>query len=240
MTMGAGRVIEQDMTRINHALARGELARNPAIQDAFTALAESGGRLHLMGLVSDGGVHSHVKHLEALLALCGERGVAPQVHAFLDGRDTPPDSGLGYLRELLPHVERVGGTVSTVSGRYYAMDRDNRWDRVAEAYHAMVWDRVAAQMREEGIAFERMVMHYTDADLDRWPASCEEAGEPGTEETRRRIRERLGSIEPSLQIEACDADLLEMAGHAVIHAALDREVVARLQREGFNVRDASD
>jgi 2,3-bisphosphoglycerate-independent phosphoglycerate mutase len=138
MTMGAGRVIEQDMTRINHALAGGELARNAAIADAFAALAASGGRLHLMGLVSDGGVHSHVRHLETLLAYCGERGVAPQVHAFLDGRDTPPDSGLGYLRELVPHVERVGGAIATVTGRYYAMDRDNRWERVAEAYHALV------------------------------------------------------------------------------------------------------
>ena len=138
MTMGAGRIIEQDITRINHALERGELAHNAAIQDAFAALAETGGRLHLMGLVSDGGVHSHVKHLEALLAYCGERGVAPQLHAFLDGRDTSPDSGLGILRDLVPHVERVGGRFATVIGRYYAMDRDNRWERVAEAYHAMV------------------------------------------------------------------------------------------------------
>jgi len=138
MTMGAGRVIEQDITRINHALERGELAVNPAIQDAFQAVAAGGGRLHLMGLVSDGGVHSHVKHLEMLLAYCGERGVAPQLHVILDGRDTPPDSGLGYLRELVPHVERVGGQIATVTGRYFAMDRDNRWERVSEAYHAMV------------------------------------------------------------------------------------------------------
>ncbi|MGI9592628.1 MAG: 2,3-bisphosphoglycerate-independent phosphoglycerate mutase [Myxococcota bacterium] len=138
MTMGAGRVIEQDMTRINHALERGELARNAAIQDAFAALAESGGRLHLLGLVSDGGVHSHIDHLERLLAYCGERGVAPRVHVILDGRDTPPDSGLGYVRELVPHVKRVGGRIATVTGRYYAMDRDNRWERVALAYHALV------------------------------------------------------------------------------------------------------
>jgi 2,3-bisphosphoglycerate-independent phosphoglycerate mutase len=138
MTIGAGRIIEQDMTRINHALERGELDRNPVVREAFAALGERGGRLHLMGLVSDGGVHSHVKHLETLLAYCGERGVEPQVHAFLDGRDTPPKSGLGYLRELVPHVEAVGGKIATVIGRYYAMDRDNRWERVAEAYHAIV------------------------------------------------------------------------------------------------------
>jgi 2,3-bisphosphoglycerate-independent phosphoglycerate mutase len=138
MTMGAGRIIEQDMTRINHALEGGELGRNAVVQEAFAALAERGGRLHLMGLVSDGGVHSHVKHLETLLAYCGAQGVEPQLHAFLDGRDTPPESGLGYLRELVPHVEAVGGKFATVIGRYYAMDRDNRWERVAEAYHAMV------------------------------------------------------------------------------------------------------
>jgi 2,3-bisphosphoglycerate-independent phosphoglycerate mutase len=138
MTMGAGRIIEQDMTRITNALARGELPTIPAIQQAFSALERSGGTLHLMGLVSDGGVHSHVKHLECLLDYCGSRGVHPTLHAFLDGRDTPPDSGLGYVRALLPFLERAGGRVATVSGRYYAMDRDKRWERVAEAYHAIV------------------------------------------------------------------------------------------------------
>jgi 2,3-bisphosphoglycerate-independent phosphoglycerate mutase len=91
-----------------------------------------------MGLLSDGGVHSHVAHLEALLALCGERGVRPVLHLFLDGRDTPPRSGEGYVRALLPHVERCGGRVATVSGRFYAMDRDSRWERVERAYRAIV------------------------------------------------------------------------------------------------------
>jgi 2,3-bisphosphoglycerate-independent phosphoglycerate mutase len=108
------------------------------LQAAFAALAKSGGRLHLLGLVSDGGVHSHQQHLEALLAHCKERGVAPLLHAFLDGRDTPPRSGLGYLRALLPHVEAAGGRIATVSGRYFAMDRDNRWERVQRAYDAIV------------------------------------------------------------------------------------------------------
>jgi 2,3-bisphosphoglycerate-independent phosphoglycerate mutase len=88
--------------------------------------------------VSDGGVHSHVDHLVALLEHCGRRGVRPSVHAFLDGRDTPPRSGLAYLRDLLPHVERAGGEVATVIGRYYAMDRDRRWDRIAAAFRAIV------------------------------------------------------------------------------------------------------
>jgi 2,3-bisphosphoglycerate-independent phosphoglycerate mutase len=138
MTIGAGRIIEQDMTRINNALARGELETNPAIGRALAVAEKHGGTLHLMGLVSDGGVHSHLKHLVALLEQCGRRGVRPSVHAFLDGRDTPPRSGLGYIRELLPHVERAGGRIDTVSGRYYAMDRDNRWERIATAFRAIV------------------------------------------------------------------------------------------------------
>jgi 2,3-bisphosphoglycerate-independent phosphoglycerate mutase len=108
------------------------------LQQAFAALEKSGGHLHLLGLVSDGGVHSHQKHLEALLAHCRERGVRPLVHAFLDGRDTPPRSALGYLRELLPHVEASGGRIATVIGRYWAMDRDNRWERIQRAYDAIV------------------------------------------------------------------------------------------------------
>ncbi len=137
MTMGAGRVIEQDITRIGHALVRGELERNAVIGEAF-AVAERGARLHLMGLVSDGGVHSHIDHLIALLEQCRKRGVQPAVHAFLDGRDTPPRSGRGYMEQLLPALERCEGHVATVSGRYYAMDRDQRWERVVRAFDAIV------------------------------------------------------------------------------------------------------
>src|SRR5262245_9692329 len=139
MTLGAGRVIDMDMTRISKLLAHGGAGRNPVLAEAFATLEKSGGRLHLLGLVSDGGVHSHLEHLEALLAYCGERGVPPLVHAFLDGRDTPPRSGLGYVRELLPYVEAAGGRVATVSGRYWAMDRDNRWERIQRAYDAIVF-----------------------------------------------------------------------------------------------------
>jgi len=138
MTMGAGRIIEQDMTRVGNALARGDHKHNPAIQNALAAVKENGGTLHLMGLVSDGGVHSHVDHLVALLQHCGERGIRAAVHAFLDGRDTPPRSGLETIRELAPHVEAAGAHFASVIGRFYAMDRDNRWERIARAYHAMV------------------------------------------------------------------------------------------------------
>jgi 2,3-bisphosphoglycerate-independent phosphoglycerate mutase len=138
MTMGSGRIVEQDMTRINHAIERGELAENAAISEALAAVTKSGGTLHVMGLVSDGGVHSHLNHLVALLDHCGDRGIRPALHVFLDGRDTPPRSGEGYVRDLLESVARCGGHVATVMGRYYAMDRDNRWERIAAAYAAIV------------------------------------------------------------------------------------------------------
>jgi 2,3-bisphosphoglycerate-independent phosphoglycerate mutase len=126
------------MTRISQALADGGAARVPALREAFAALKQSGGTLHLLGLVSDGGVHSHLEHLEALLACCTEQGVRPVLHAFLDGRDTPPRSGLGYLRGLLPKLEAAGARVATVTGRYWGMDRDQRWERIQRAYDAIV------------------------------------------------------------------------------------------------------
>jgi 2,3-bisphosphoglycerate-independent phosphoglycerate mutase len=138
MTMGAGRIVSQDVTRITRALADGELATNTSIQSAISATETGGGTLHLMGLVSDGGVHSQLDHLTTLLAYLADRGIRPAVHAFLDGRDTPPRSGLRYLRKLVSDLERGGGHVATVTGRYFAMDRDNRWDRIGRAYHAMV------------------------------------------------------------------------------------------------------
>jgi 2,3-bisphosphoglycerate-independent phosphoglycerate mutase len=137
MTMGAGRIRYQDMTRISKTFAERGPEGVPALRDALAA-ARARGRLHLLGLVSDGGVHSHEEHLLALLAACGRAGVRPVLHAFLDGRDTPPRSGLGHLRRVLPAVAAAGGHVATVTGRYFAMDRDDRWERVARAYHAIV------------------------------------------------------------------------------------------------------
>jgi len=142
MTLGAGRVIDQDITRITKEIQAGNLARNGPIQDALRAVRERGGTLHLMGLVSDGGVHSHVDHLVALLEHADAEGVPVAVHVFLDGRDTPPKSGLGHVQRLLAWVdERERCHVATVSGRYWAMDRDNRWDRVQKAYDAIVRGR---------------------------------------------------------------------------------------------------
>ncbi|HEX9399994.1 MAG TPA: 2,3-bisphosphoglycerate-independent phosphoglycerate mutase [Anaeromyxobacter sp.] len=138
--LGAGRIVYQDLVRINRAVEDGSVFANDALLMACRRAKESGGALHLMGLVSDGGVHSHLDHLHACLELARREGVArAYVHAFMDGRDTPPRSGLGYLAGVEKRLQERGyGKVATVCGRYYAMDRDKRWDRVALAYAALV------------------------------------------------------------------------------------------------------
>jgi 2,3-bisphosphoglycerate-independent phosphoglycerate mutase len=140
--IGAGFVVYQWLTRIDLAVANGELAANPAVNGGIDRALASGGALHLLGLVSDGGVHSHIRHLEALLRLAKARGLPAErvvVHAFTDGRDTAPHGGLGFMRDLQHAMAEEGvGRVGTVSGRYYAMDRDRRWDRTRRAYDAIV------------------------------------------------------------------------------------------------------
>ncbi len=138
MTLGAGRIVDQDITRVTKALAAGALHTNPALCRAFAAASEGRARLHLMGLVSDGGVHSHIEHLVAILRHCARLGIRPVLHVFLDGRDTPPSSGVGYVEVLLPELRAAGGGIATVAGRYFAMDRDNRWERIQLAYDAIV------------------------------------------------------------------------------------------------------
>ena len=137
LNMGAGRVVYQDLTKITKAIDDGDFFENPALCEACDRA--KGHALHLWGLVSDGGVHSHNTHLYGLLELARRKGVEKVfVHAFMDGRDTKPDSGLGYLRELEAEMSRIGcGTLASVIGRYYAMDRDKRWERVGEAYRAL-------------------------------------------------------------------------------------------------------
>ena len=140
MNIGAGRVVMQDLPRIDAAIADGGLARNPVLQDCIHALQSSGGRCHLMGLLSPGGVHSHQRHMIALAEILTGAGVEVLVHAFLDGRDTPPQSAAGYVREFLDRLPE-GARIVTLSGRYFAMDRDNRWERVEAAYRAMAEGR---------------------------------------------------------------------------------------------------
>ena len=138
--IGAGRIVYQELTRITKSIQDGDFFENPALLGAVDAAAASGHALHLMGLLSNGGVHSHNTHLYALLKLAKQRGCKKvYVHAFLDGRDVPPTSGKDFVLDCLKQIKGIGvGEIATVMGRYYAMDRDRRWERVGKAYAAMV------------------------------------------------------------------------------------------------------
>ncbi|WP_029011049.1 2,3-bisphosphoglycerate-independent phosphoglycerate mutase [Azospirillum halopraeferens] len=138
MNLGAGRVVMQDLVMIDHAIVEGELERNKAVGDLIATLHRTGGRCHLMGLLSPGGVHSHQDHMAALAAVLAREGIPVEVHAFTDGRDVPPQSARDQVAEFMADVHELAGvSVATVIGRYYAMDRDKRWDRVARAYAAI-------------------------------------------------------------------------------------------------------
>jgi 2,3-bisphosphoglycerate-independent phosphoglycerate mutase len=140
LNMGAGRVVYQELTRINLAIEDGSLNANPVLTAAIDGAVAQGRAVHFMGLVSDGGVHSHQEHLYALVRMAAARGATRIfIHAFLDGRDVPPSSGLRYVEQLERVLADVGvGRVASVMGRYYAMDRDNRWERVERAWRGMV------------------------------------------------------------------------------------------------------
>ncbi len=139
MNMGAGRIVYQDLTRITKAIEDGDFFENEELLRAMNSAKSKGGALHLYGLLSDGGVHSHNTHLYALLEMAKRQGLEQVfVHCFLDGRDTPPASGRDYIAELMQKMEETGvGRIGVISGRYYAMDRDNRWDREEKAYRAL-------------------------------------------------------------------------------------------------------
>ena len=141
MNIGAGRIIYQDLTRITKAIADGDFFKNKVLISAIENCKKNDSDLHLWGLLSDGGVHSHIEHLYGLLELCKKENFdRVYVHAFLDGRDTPPASGKDYIEQLLAKMKEIGvGKIASLSGRYYAMDRDNNWDRVEKAYAAMVY-----------------------------------------------------------------------------------------------------
>jgi 2,3-bisphosphoglycerate-independent phosphoglycerate mutase len=155
LNIGAGRIIYQDLTHISKSIADGDFFANPVLREAMARTRAAGGRLHLLGLLSDGGVHSHNTHVYALVEMARREGLGEVfIHAFTDGRDTPPQSAAGYLAELEQALIRIGlGRVATVIGRYYAMDRDNRWERVELAWRAMVGgEGVAAAGSADAIA----------------------------------------------------------------------------------------
>nr|MDD6336160.1 2,3-bisphosphoglycerate-independent phosphoglycerate mutase [bacterium] len=139
VNIGAGRIVYQELTRITKSIQDGDFFQNPAFLGAIESVKAHGGKLHLMGLCSDGGVHSHMDHLLALVDLAKAQGLENvYIHCFLDGRDVPPESGAGYVEQLYKALQQKQfGAIATVMGRYYAMDRDQRWDRVEKAWRAM-------------------------------------------------------------------------------------------------------
>jgi len=139
LNIGAGRIVYQELQRINVAIKTGELASNPTFLEAVAYAKTNHKPLHLMGLVSDGGVHAHINHLMAICDYCKANGLTKvYIHAFTDGRDTDPKSGLGFMTTLSQHLQNSVGKIATISGRYYAMDRDKRWERVKLAYDCLV------------------------------------------------------------------------------------------------------
>ncbi|MDH4100012.1 MAG: 2,3-bisphosphoglycerate-independent phosphoglycerate mutase [Nitrospirota bacterium] len=166
LNLGAGRIIYQEFTRISKAARNGELLTNDAINKAISKVLKNKSTLHLMGLVSDGGVHSHMDHLKALVDVAISKRVDRIcIHAFLDGRDTPPSSGIGYIKDLESFLKDRGkGVIATVSGRFYAMDRDNRWDRVEKAYGTMT----RAEGRRAASAEEAVLSAYEFGETDEF------------------------------------------------------------------------
>ncbi len=176
MNIGAGRVVYQDLLRIDRAVADGSLAEEPVLQQAFRKAQEPGKRLHLMGLVSRGGVHSQQAHLHALVDAAVAAGVPDCViHAFTDGRDTAPQMGTTYLGDLEAHLTGTDVRIASVHGRYYAMDRDKRWERVAKSYRALtsfVEERFAS-------ALEGVEAHYADGVTDEFVVPFQVEGVEG-------------------------------------------------------------
>lgn len=155
LNIGAGRIVYQELQRIFVAIQSGELAKNPTLLESISYAKKNNKNIHLLGLVSDGGVHSHTKHLTALCDILQSQSVnmdAVFIHAFTDGRDTDPKSGLGYIQNLETHLQKFGGRIASVVGRYYAMDRDKRWERIQLAYDLMVHGKGAsAQSAQQAI-----------------------------------------------------------------------------------------
>ena len=139
LNLGAGRIVYQELQRINVAIKDGSFQQNNVLLKAIQTAKDNNKTLHLLGLVSDGGVHSHINHVKAITTLCAQHQLSKvSIHAFTDGRDTDPKSGWGFLHELQEHLNKTTGAIATITGRYYAMDRDKRWERVKIAYDALV------------------------------------------------------------------------------------------------------
>ncbi len=166
MNLGAGRVVMQDLPRIDAAIADGSFETSPRLVEFAEAVKAKGGKAHIMGLLSPGGVHSHQKHIAKLVESLQAMGIEVIVHAFLDGRDTPPRSAAGFLEDFLADAPKA--TFGTVSGRYYAMDRDNRWNRVTKAYHALVEGRDDPESERAETALKAVEQGYARDENDEF------------------------------------------------------------------------
>ena len=164
LNLGAGRIAMMDITRIDNAVHDGSLARNPVLAEALAKAKAAGGRLHLLGLVSDGGVHSSLTHLLALIGMAQGAGVPVVVHAFLDGRDVQPGTAPGFIAEVESRLAGGAGAIGTVSGRYWGMDRDNRWERVQKSYAAIA----EASGRRAPTAAAGIAASYADGKTDEF------------------------------------------------------------------------
>lgn len=158
LNLGAGRIVYQELQRIQVAIKDGSFEKNATLNAAIDYAINENKKLHLLGLVSDGGVHSHTDHLKAITSLCHQKGLSNVfIHAFTDGRDTDPKSGVGYLTNLQHHLDETTGIIATITGRYYAMDRDKRWERVKKAYDALtagIGDTTDEPIRALAAAYE--------------------------------------------------------------------------------------
>ena len=169
MNLGAGRVVMQDLPKIDQAVENGTLAQNPVLIELIDTLKKTNGTCHLMGLMSPGGVHSHQNHILALAEILNKNGIKVAVHAFMDGRDTPPQSGKGFLETFEKGIKNLENVkMATVSGRFYAMDRDKRWDRVELAYDNIV---LASGKRFENV-LEAMDITYAENVTDEFVVPC--------------------------------------------------------------------
>ncbi len=186
LNLGAGRIVYQELQRINVAIRSGEFQSNTTLLSAIHYAKKNNKKLHLMGLVSDGGVHSHTNHLKALIDLCAKEEIQNVfIHAFTDGRDTDPKSGLGFITDLEEHLKRSNAKIATVIGRYYAMDRDKRWERVKLAYDALVQGigtnatsaSAAIQKGYEENITDEFIKPIIIVDQDQQPLAKIEAGE---------------------------------------------------------------
>ena len=169
MNLGAGRVVMQDLPRIDQAIENGTIAQNPVLVELINTLKKNNGTCHVMGLMSPGGVHSHQKHIVALCKVLSDNSVKVAVHAFLDGRDTPPSSAKEFVADFEKSIADMKGVkIATVAGRFYAMDRDKRWDRVEAAYNAMA----LAEGKHYGSAVEAIESSYQAGVTDEFVVPC--------------------------------------------------------------------